>query len=163
MIGAMRKMEKLSAQQISVRAWLLGSAGVFVIVMHAIEPERIAQWVPLPTSCGAITGLPCLFCGMTRALHFLANGEFSRALYFNWLAFPIAAGLVLIGALFCAELFLRRRLRLFAPRIRVTGRAALSTASLVASLWLLQVYLAISQHKTELLNPAGPLYVLFVK
>ena len=61
MIGAMRKMEKLSAQQISVRAWLLGSAGVFVIVMHAIEPERIAQWVPLPTSCGAITGLPVYF------------------------------------------------------------------------------------------------------
>jgi hypothetical protein len=31
------------------------------------------------------------------------------------------------------------------------------------SLWALQAYLAVSQHKSELLNPRGPLYALFVK
>ena len=35
-------------------------------------------------------------------------------------------------------------------------------AALLA-LWSLQVYLAVSQHKTELLNPNGPLYALFVR
>ena len=31
------------------------------------------------------------------------------------------------------------------------------------ALWTLQVYLAVSQHKHELLNPRGPLYALFVR
>ena len=30
-------------------------------------------------------------------------------------------------------------------------------------LWMLQIYLAVSQHKQELLNPRGPLYALFVR
>jgi len=30
-------------------------------------------------------------------------------------------------------------------------------------LWTLQIYLAVSQHKYELLNARGPLYVLFVR
>jgi hypothetical protein len=30
-------------------------------------------------------------------------------------------------------------------------------------LWTLQTYLAVSQHKHELLNPRGPLYALFVR
>jgi hypothetical protein len=33
----------------------------------------------------------------------------------------------------------------------------------VLLLWTLQVYLAVSQHKHELLNSRGPLYALFVR
>jgi hypothetical protein len=33
----------------------------------------------------------------------------------------------------------------------------------LVALWMLQVFLAVSQQKHELLNPRGPLYALFVK
>jgi hypothetical protein len=38
-----------------------------------------------------------------------------------------------------------------------------ASLAVVFCLWALQVYLAVSQRKTELLNPRGPLYALFVK
>ena len=115
------------------------------------------------TSCGAITGLPCVFCGLTRALHFLLNGNFARALYFNWLAFPLIGVAMLGFSLWAAELCLDRRLMASAWRFKVTRTRVASAFLALLLLWGLQVYLAVSQHKHELLNPAGPLYALIVR
>ena len=139
---------------------LLPVGGLLLRVMPA---EGLPAWIPFTTSCGAITGLPCIFCGMTRALHLLFQGEFARALYFNWLAFPAVA---VLGALFLfllAEVISGQNLLARLPQPRLTR---LSLSGLLAGwflLWGLQVYLAVSQNKHELLNPAGPLYSLVVK
>ena len=107
--------------------------------------------------------MPCIFCGTTRALHFLLNGDFRSALYFNWLAFPIVAGALGLFVLSSAELLLRRRLLRPLPKVRFTRRTVGAFAAGFMLLWSLQVYLAVSQHKTELLNPSGPLYSLVVR
>jgi hypothetical protein len=131
-----------------------------VLALALVEPGAMPKWFPFATSCGAITGLPCIFCGTTRALHHLLHGEFGRALYYNWLSYPLLAGA--FGLLLCNALELRLDCNLLVglPRPHLTrSRCCLLAASFVL-LWCLQVYLAVSQHKTELLNPNGPLYSL---
>jgi hypothetical protein len=152
-----------SVQDRWTRIIFLSALGIFALLLRGFEPGTIASWVPFRTSCGAITGLPCLFCGLTRAFHYLLNGEFGRALYFNWLAFPIAAGALFLFAMSAMELALGRRFFVVAPVFRMTPRTISIGATILISLWVLQVYLAVSHNKRELLNPAGPLYTWFVK
>jgi hypothetical protein len=114
-------------------------------------------------SCGAITGLPCIFCGMTRALHLFLNGDLSGTIYFNWLAFPFLGAIIFLLALFAIEIAKRRVIWRLSTILRVTqSRLTIFGLSLLL-LWTLQTYLAVSQHKHELLNPRGPLYILFVR
>lgn len=146
------------------RKWRVLSLALIPITLFAlriIPPGSL--WLPFPTSCDAITGLPCIFCGTTRAMHHLLQGEFGRALYYNWLAFPLLAG---AGAAFLfqlLELVKDRNLLVLFPRPRLTRRSLGATVTGFVVLWSLQVYFAVSQHKSELLNPNGPLYSLVVR
>jgi hypothetical protein len=127
------------------------------------DPGSLPKWFPFATSCGAVTGLPCIFCGTTRGLHHLLHGEFGRALYFNWLAFPLLAGALALFLVHALELLLGRNVRARVPRIGLTRLSLGGLFAGLVMLWCLQVYLAVSQHKTELLNPHGPLYSLVVR
>lgn len=140
-------------------AFLPGSA----LLLRAVPAEGLPAWVPFSTSCGAITGLPCIICGLTRALHFLFQGDFARALYFNWLAFPAVAAFGALFLLVLAEVVSGQNLLARLPRPRLTRRSLSGMFAGVFLLWGLQIYLAVSQHKHELLNPAGPLYSLVMK
>jgi len=142
-------------------AFVLGATAVLLIVRW-IDPVVAGRWLPFRTSCGAITGLPCIFCGMTRALHSLLNADFTRAIYFNWLAFPFLAVTVFLIALFAVEVTRRRVIVNLSMILRATFRRLTVIGLCLFLLWTSQVYLAISQHKHELLNPRGPLYALFV-
>ena len=66
------------------------------IVFHAFCPSVI------------LTGLPCAGCGMTRAVFFLASGQFGRAWRLHPMAFP-----VLLFVLYCAVMryILGRRIK----------------------------------------------------
>ena len=140
-------------------------AALYAIVSAGVglwlfEPQSLG-WLPLRTSCGAASGLPCLFCGMTRAIHHLLNGELARAFYLNWLAFPfviVAAGIALK---LVAEVITSRRVFLPLPGFRLTPRALAVGLVTIVALWILQVSLAVRFEKHELLNPKGPLYSLF--
>jgi Protein of unknown function (DUF2752) len=143
-------------------AFILGALGI-LLILRWLDPVVAGSWLPFHTSCGAITGLPCIFCGMTRALHLLLSGDFARAIYFNWLAIPFLAVFLFLIGLFALEVAKRRviwRLRVLLPmtprRLTVIGLGLLL-------LWTSQAYLAVSQHKHELLNSRGPLYALFVR
>ncbi len=148
---------RLSPAQAFSRTAVLAMLMSGSFALRAIDPASLS-WFPLRTSCGAATGLPCIFCGMTRALQHLLNGNVSEALYFNWLALPFTAIALAFAAKIAAELFLMRKMQLAFPSVRFTPRvAALGVACLLA-LWLLQVSLAVTLHKHELLNPNGILY-----
>lgn len=156
-------MTTLSPNELRTR-WLalaLLPAGAFLL--RSVPAEGLPVWVPFSTSCGAITGLPCVFCGMTRALHFLFQGDFGRALYFNWLAFPAVAALSALFLLVLAEVLSGHNLLTRLPRPHLTRGSLSGLLAGVFLLWGLQVYLAVSQHKHELLNPAGPLYSFVVR
>ena len=149
----------LSRAQLLWRGGLIAATAVCAGLLRALDPATAHGWVPL--SCGAVTGVPCIFCGTTRALHSLLNGDFSRALYLNWIAFPVAA-LALFGiAIGLCELITGKRLVRFRS-FRVTPRVISLSLVVLFVTWTFQVWLAVSQHKTELLNPRGPLYAVFV-
>lgn len=155
-------MRTLSPNETKTRLALLALLPAGLLLFRSLPPEGLPAWFPFATSCGAITGLPCIFCGMTRALHFLLQGDFTRALYFNWLAFPLAAVLSATLLLALAEVIAGRHLFARLPRLRLTRRSFCGLLAGLFLLWSLQVYLAVSQHKSELLNPTGPLYSLVV-
>jgi hypothetical protein len=96
-------------------------------------------------------------------MHHLLNGNFSAALYYNWLAFPILALALLLSAVFLAELIAGKKFLVIERRIWVSPRTLGFGFAIMLSLWSLQVYLAVSQHKSELLNPSGLLYAFLVK
>ncbi|HEY2102839.1 MAG TPA: DUF2752 domain-containing protein [Chthoniobacterales bacterium] len=159
----MNTVTHLSSRQIGHRVSAIAFLGATIFMLRFIDPVAATGWLPVHLSCNAVTGLPCIFCGLTRALHLLMNGSLARALYFNWLAFPILAAIGFLIALFLVEIAMRQsilKLRLVTP---ITAKqVALVTGALIA-LWIMQAYLAVSQDKEELLNPRGPLYALFVK
>ncbi len=93
---------------------------------------------------------------MTRALHLLLNGDFIGAIYFNWLAFPFLGAIIFLFALFAIEIAKRRVIWRLRMVLRVT-RWRLTVFGLgLLLLWTLQTYLAVSQHKHELLNTQRP-------
>ena len=158
----LRTMPRLTASEIRWRVTTLTLGLILSLALYLGGPDSLPAWFPFATSCGAITGLPCVFCGMTRALYYLMHGEFGRALYYNWLAFPFVASATAIFVVNVLEIILNRNFLTCIPPIRLT-RVSLGAMALgFALLWCLQVYLAVSQHKTELLNPNGPLYSLVV-
>ena len=139
------------------------SALATLLLLRWIDPVAAGSWLPFHPSCGAITGLPCIFCGMTRALHLLLNGNFVGAIYFNWLAFPFLGAVIFLIALFAIEIARRRVIWMSSVVLSMTRRRLAVFGLGVLLLWTLQAYLAVSQHKHELLNSRGPLYALFVR
>lgn len=147
----------------TIRLTFILGATVALFVLRIVDPVAAGSWVPLHTSCGAITGLPCIFCGMTRALHLLLNGDFRGALYFNWLAFPFLGAIVFFVAVIVVEIVNRRIILTWNNVAPLTAHKLTIIGLTLLMLWTVQAYLAVSQHKHELLNPRGPLYALFVR
>jgi len=139
------------------------SASAALLLLRCIDPVVAGSWLPFHPSCCAITGLPCIFCGMTRALHLLLNGDFIGAIYFNWLAFPFLGAIIFLLALFAIEIAKRRVIWKLNVVLSMTRRRLMVFGLGLLLLWTLQAYLAISQHRHELLNSHGPLYALFVR
>jgi len=148
---------------LAIRAIFILGTTVAFFVLRVVDPVTAGSWFPLHTSCGAITGLPCIFCGMTRALHLLLNGDFDGALYFNWLAFPFLGAVVFLVTICVIEIASRRVILTWNTSAPLTARKLTIIGLTLFMLWTLQAYLAVSQHKHELLNPRGPLYTLFVR
>lgn len=131
-----------------------------LLVLRIVNPET-AWWIPLRSACGKITGLPCIFCGTTRAVHLLLHGEFARALYFNWIAFPVTAAAFAVLLIVAAELTLGRELVRRRLSFQLTGRRVALFAGGLAALWIFQVAIAVGLQKRELLNESAPLSSLF--
>ena len=103
-----------------VRAGLAaGLAAVFAIVI-ALPPLLKAPSLAWPCGFHFLTGLPCLFCGGTRAFFAAAKGQFAEAWHFSplgLLAWP-GAWLLLAWCLF----------RCVRPRRRAPSRGEVGRA-----------------------------------
>lgn len=154
--------DRLTTRQIAWRMVVVAGIGLGMVALRSVDPAN-QSWSALHTSCGALTGLPCIFCGTTRAVHHLLNGDFQQALYFNWLAFPVVAFSIAFICICTAEVVLGRRLISRPTPIAVTPRRLAAIAVGLVALWLLQIGLAVGMHKQELLNPSAPLYAFFVR
>ena len=145
-----------------MRLAFVAGVSVLLVGLRCIDPASSSLSL-LTTSCGAVTGLPCLFCGATRAMHHLLNGNVERAIYFNWLAIPILAVTIALMLLSIVEGATGLRILRHRFAFRLTASRCAAIACFIAGLWVLQITLAIRLNKQELLNPAGPLYALFVR
>jgi hypothetical protein len=158
----MTSKPRLTKSELRLRFTCFALLPTLLLALYLAGPGSLPAWFPFAASCGAITGLPCIFCGMTRAFYYLLHGEFGRALYYNWLAFPFAASAIAIFFVNLLEIILNRKFLSRIPAVRLNPASWSLLAISFVLLWCLQVYLAVSQHKTELLNPNGPLYSLVV-
>src|SRR5438552_17300833 len=120
------------------------SASAALLRLRCIDPVLADSWLPFHPSCGAITGLPCIFCGMTRALHLLLNGDFIGAIYFNWLAFPFLGAIIFLFALFAIEFANRRVIWKLNVVLSMTRRRLMVFGLGLLLRWTLQAYPAIS-------------------
>lgn len=85
----------------SSRVAIAIALGGILVASRFIEPSS------LPNICifRAITGLPCMFCGLTHAFHAISLGNFDEAITYHPLAF-LAYGLVVFYfALSCLSIF----------------------------------------------------------
>jgi len=92
-------------------AWRAAATAAVLLALASFTPPA----EPRLRLCGFywLTGRPCPFCGMTRALFALAKGHWSEALHFHALS-PL--GMLLLLSLFW----------------QIPGRSKLWTASLAA-------------------------------
>jgi hypothetical protein len=119
---------------------------------------------PGPGFCAfhSVTGLPCGFCGGTRAVRSLVNGDWDRAMYLN----PLAVVVVFVGVpvflLLIVEALSGRR---FLPPFNNTSRVIL--LSMVAVVILPWSYwharTALKTPKSELVNFEHPVVKFFLR
>ena len=129
------------------------AAGLAIVALLGPSGTR-----PLVLPCGlhAVTGLPCPFCGGTRAARAVLGGHWSRAVYLNALAFPalllvaVAAAVLLLEAATCRRLVpwdaLLRKISLWGPMLVV----------LAIAWWIPHLVLALRTPKPELVNLHNP-------
>lgn len=93
-------------------AFYAAALGGVLLLSRFINPDT------LPGVCvfRMVTGIPCMFCGLTHAFHAIMLGDFRAALDFHPLAF-VAFGLVVISILLFMLLALDRNKRI--PRWKV--------------------------------------------
>ncbi|HVQ21313.1 MAG TPA: DUF2752 domain-containing protein [Terrimicrobiaceae bacterium] len=102
------------------------------------------------------TGLPCPFCGGTRAAQSLLRGDFSRALYLNAIAFPVVFAVIAVAAVLAGEAWrarpfcdweaLLRRVRPFLPAV----------CMLICIYWMIHLGDALRGRKPELVDLRNP-------
>jgi hypothetical protein len=80
----------------------------------------------------AATGLPCIGCGATHALHFAVRGDIVRALSFS----PLATLLAFAGAAHVVWTALRAFGLPFAPRFEATVAVRWTAAAAIAANWV---------------------------
>jgi hypothetical protein len=77
------------------RLFLLGFAGVSLLLFFGISTESILFVSPFFCGFKLLTSIPCPGCGMTHALLALAGGNVTQAVAFNPFSLPLLIGMIL--------------------------------------------------------------------
>ena len=103
--------------------------------------------------CGfkALTGLPCLLCGGTRAACAALRGEFFQSIYLNALSLPLLCAMFLCAAISAIELTLDRPLTHWPSSSWFFKKWPLACL-LLLTFWSLHLASALRTPKPELLN-----------
>jgi hypothetical protein len=146
----------LSREERQSRALLaagIGGAYIFALVLPFLPKLAIGSW----SFCAfhKLTGLPCPFCGGTRATRSLLNGDWHQAIYLNPLSIVVLGfGIVFtllwtVEAIRGRELFHRPRKTSIARTFQVLGVAILAW-------WAFHIYDAVRTPKPELVDFGNP-------
>ncbi len=117
----------------TVRAAPACGLGAVLLASWLIDPGR------LPGLCvfRLLTGLPCMFCGLTHAFHALSHGLLTEALRFHPLVLPAYGLVVFHFILACVRLLGWKHTRLL-PALTPMGMLA-GTFTVFTLVWILRL------------------------
>jgi len=139
--------------------WLrLGLAVSILLVLGFAALPPMGSHPPFLTCAfHAISGLPCLFCGGTRAARAILHGNPGVALYFNALAFPAIATVAAAFVVLLVEAAAGRPIALRETLLRRLNRFVPALLFLALVWWIFHVYAALRTPKPELVNLGNPI------
>ncbi|HEY5769200.1 MAG TPA: DUF2752 domain-containing protein [Terrimicrobium sp.] len=103
------------------------------------------------------TGLPCPFCGGTRAAQALLRGDLSRSLYFNVAALPAVLAFVTAALVLGWEAMRGRALGDWDALMRRVRTLLPILAALLCAYWLVHLGSALRSRKSELVDLRNPI------
>ena len=79
-------MNKNKRNSLIVTGFFIVIAIIGLILVKKYNPEEESFFIPCVFN--KITGLKCPGCGMTRAMHYLVNGNLKKAVWYNIMIVP---------------------------------------------------------------------------
>ena len=150
-------MSELPASARWLRVGLAAGGLLFFAALACVGRIPVANAHPMPCAFRAVSGLPCLFCGGTRAARAIIAGDCARATYLNPLAFPalLAAG----GAIVVLAIEAAAGIKLWNPERVFPKNRWFAWAVLLLALawWVFHVGAALAKPKPELVDLKKPL------
>ncbi len=139
--------------------WLRLGLAVSILLMLGFAALPPMGHHPPFLTCGfhAASGLPCLFCGGTRAARAILHGDLHAALYFNALAFPALAIVAGTFVVLLVEAAAGRPLALREMLLRHLNRLVPALLLLALAWWIFHIYAALRTPKPELVNFGNPI------
>lgn len=131
---------------------LLALMGIVALSARIPRPSSVA----IPCGFHAVTGLPCLFCGGTRAIGAVLNGQWELALYLNPIAYPAVLAALLLAALLLYEAARGAALWNWEMCFQGVGRCCTLLIVLGVFWWAWHVVSALQTPKPELVNFRNP-------
>ena len=76
--------EKKKSLKVIIILSIIAIIGLIIVKIYNPEEENFF----IPCIFYKVTGLKCSGCGMTRALHYLLNGNIKKAIWYNLMIIP---------------------------------------------------------------------------
>lgn len=76
--------QKKTSIYIATGVFLVATLGIIILKVYNPSEEDFF----IPCVFRTLTGLKCVGCGMTRAVHYLLNGYLQEALWYNFMCIP---------------------------------------------------------------------------
>lgn len=149
-------MNRLGAERRWLRFGLAAAILVFAGLLALSSPGDGPGRPFFPCGFHAISGLPCLFCGGTRAVRAILHGNLRSALYLNAIAFPALALVALTFVVLLAEAASGRSLAPGEAFFRHLNRFAPVLILPALAWWMLHIYFALMTPKPELVDFQKP-------
>lgn len=153
----MRKKNSLPAPQRWTRLALGAAIAAALTLLALLEPRDRIPFSALRCGFHATTGLPCVFCGGTRAAHALLRGNVRQALYLNALAFPVLFALAAAALVMLVEAARGRATSDWDALATRSARMLPLLLALAAAWWLPHLLMALRTPKPELVNLNNPI------
>lgn len=134
------------------RQRLLRGALLVCAAMLAALPVLKNLLPSVPCGFRALTGLPCLFCGGTRAACAALRGDFEYSLYLNALSIPLLVAVMLVACLCALEILRGRPLAHWHSISRLCIKNLPLLLVLLLAWWSFHMVTALGTPKPELVD-----------
>lgn len=148
-------MPPLTSRQRLLRVVLLACAALAVCL--PVLKNLLPSIPSLPCGFKALTGLPCLFCGGTRAATAALHGDFEYSFYLNALSIPVLFAIMLLASVCAWEILRGRPIAHWHTISQPCIKFLPLVLVLLLAWWSLHMVSALRTPKPELVDPNKPI------